>query len=68
MSEAVARDIHTVLLKSYSHEQQDSTSDKEALQISRRLIHTISDDLKSPKQHVREYAHSVIRRAGLTGE
>lgn len=62
-SSRVATDIHTVLLKSSEH--QESISDREAIQISRDLIHVIGDDLRSSKKDVRKYAHSVIRRAGL---
>jgi hypothetical protein len=52
-----------VLLK--SSENCEQTSDKEALQLSHKILHVISSDLKSPKQRVRNYAVNVIRRAGL---
>ena len=62
MSEAVASDIRLVLLKDYQ------TTDKEAIQLSRKILHVIGSDLESSKQGIRDYANSVVRRAGLTGE
>jgi hypothetical protein len=62
MSEAVARDIRTVLLKS---SPDSETSDKEALQLSQKILHVISSDLRNHKQGIRDYAWNVIRRAGL---
>lgn len=44
---------------------QHQTTDKEALQLSSKILHVVSSDLKSHKQGIRKYAYSVIRRAEL---